>query len=141
MPQRGKTPGELGVNMGVPGPDASSRGLLQSFHRAPMVARGQQERGRRAARTGANAHARGRAARSTTIGSAWFSFDENKRGSLEPGKLADLAVLSKDYMAVPLADIGGIESLLTMVGGKDRIRRRPIRPPGKQFWEFRALVI
>lgn len=39
-------------------------------------------------------------------------------GSLEPGKLADLAVLSKDYMTVPADQIGGIESLLTMVGGK-----------------------
>jgi predicted amidohydrolase YtcJ len=53
-----------------------------------------------------------------TIGSAWFSRDEDKRGSVEPGKLADLAVLTKDYMTVPADQIGGIESLLTMVGGK-----------------------
>ncbi|PYR83071.1 MAG: amidohydrolase, partial [Acidobacteria bacterium] len=53
-----------------------------------------------------------------TIGSAWFSFDENKRGSLEVGKFADLAVLSKDYMTVPIEQIGSIESLLTMLGGK-----------------------
>jgi len=53
-----------------------------------------------------------------TLGSAWFSRDENKRGSLEPGKLADLAVLSKDYMTVPVDQIGSIESLLTMVGGR-----------------------
>lgn len=53
-----------------------------------------------------------------TRGSAWFSFDEDKRGSLEPGKLADLAVLLKDYMTVPVDQIGSIESLLTMVGGK-----------------------
>ena len=58
------------------------------------------------------------ALRAYTIGSAWFSFDENKRGSLEPGKLADLAVLTKDYMTVPAEQIGSIESLLTMVGGK-----------------------
>ena len=58
------------------------------------------------------------ALRAYTIGSAWFSFDENKRGSLEPGKLADLAVLTKDYMTVPPDEIGSIESLLTMVGGK-----------------------
>jgi predicted amidohydrolase YtcJ len=58
------------------------------------------------------------ALRAYTIGSAWFSFDENQRGSLEPGKLADLAVLTKDYMTVPADQIGGIESLLTMVGGK-----------------------
>jgi len=50
--------------------------------------------------------------------SAWFSFDEDKRGSLEPGKLADPAVLTKDYMTVPADQIGSIESLLTMVGGK-----------------------
>ena len=53
-----------------------------------------------------------------TIGSAWFSFDEKKRGSLEVGKLADLAVLSKDYMTVPVEDVHTIESLLTVVGGK-----------------------
>jgi predicted amidohydrolase YtcJ len=53
-----------------------------------------------------------------TLGSAWFSFDETRRGSLEVGKLADLAILSKDYMTVPVDQIGGIESLLTMVGGK-----------------------
>jgi predicted amidohydrolase YtcJ len=58
------------------------------------------------------------AVRMYTIGSAWFSRDEKKRGSLEAGKLADLAVLNKDYMTVPLEQIGSIESLLTMVGGK-----------------------
>jgi len=58
------------------------------------------------------------ALRAYTIGSAWFSFDENKRGSLEPGKLADLAVLNTDYMTAPLDRLEGIESLLTMVGGK-----------------------
>jgi predicted amidohydrolase YtcJ len=53
-----------------------------------------------------------------TIGSAWFSFDEKKRGSLEVGKLADLAVLSADYMTIPVGEVHAIESLLTMVGGK-----------------------
>ena len=53
-----------------------------------------------------------------TLGSAWFSFGENERGSLEAGKLADLAVLSDDYMTIPLEKIGGLESVLTMVGGK-----------------------
>ena len=58
------------------------------------------------------------ALRMYTLGSAWFARDEDKRGSLVVGKLADLAVLSKDYMKAPLEDIGTIESLLTMVGGK-----------------------
>ena len=53
-----------------------------------------------------------------TLGSAWFSFDDKKRGSLEVGKLADVAVLSKDYMTVPVGEVHTIESLLTMVGGK-----------------------
>jgi hypothetical protein len=52
-----------------------------------------------------------------TLGSAWFSRDEGMRGSLEVGKLADLAVLSQDYMTVPVERIGETESLLTMVGG------------------------
>jgi len=53
-----------------------------------------------------------------TLGSAWFTHDDGKRGSLAAGKLADLAVLSKDYLTVPIDQIGGIESLLTMVGGR-----------------------
>jgi hypothetical protein len=53
-----------------------------------------------------------------TSGSAWFDHSEGRRGSLEAGKLADLAVLSKDYLTVPVGEIGGVESLLTMVGGK-----------------------
>jgi predicted amidohydrolase YtcJ len=62
--------------------------------------------------------ARSEALRLYTIGSAWFSRDEAERGSLEPGKLADLAVLSADYMTAPIEQVGAIESLLTMVGGK-----------------------
>ncbi len=61
---------------------------------------------------------REQALRVYTLGSAWFSSDESRRGSLEPGKLADLAVLNKDYLTVPVEEIGSIESLLTMVGGR-----------------------
>ena len=61
---------------------------------------------------------RANALRAYTQGSAWFSHDDDKRGSLEPGKFADLAVLTKDYMTVPVEQIGGLESVLTMVGGK-----------------------
>jgi predicted amidohydrolase YtcJ len=53
-----------------------------------------------------------------TMGSAWFSFDEDTRGSLEAGKLADLAVLSADYQTIPVDQIGSLESVLTMVGGR-----------------------
>jgi predicted amidohydrolase YtcJ len=53
-----------------------------------------------------------------TMGSAWVSHDDTKRGSLEVGKYADLAVLSQDYMTEPVAEIGRNVSLLTMLGGK-----------------------
>jgi predicted amidohydrolase YtcJ len=53
-----------------------------------------------------------------TEGSAWFTFEENERGALAVGKLADLAVLSKDYLTVPTDEIGSIVSLLTMVDGR-----------------------
>jgi hypothetical protein len=53
-----------------------------------------------------------------TEGSAWFVFDDDKRGALAVGRLADLAVLDRDYLTVPVEDIGGTVSLLTMVGGR-----------------------
>jgi len=49
--------------------------------------------------------------------SAFMANDDDKRGTLEPGKFADLAVLSSDYMTAPVKEIGKIRSLLTMVGG------------------------
>lgn len=52
------------------------------------------------------------------LGGAYFSFDEERRGSLVPGKLADLAVLSDDPLTVPDDEIPGLHSLLTMVGGQ-----------------------
>jgi predicted amidohydrolase YtcJ len=68
------------------------------------------------------------ALRMYTIGSAWFSFDEQQRGSLEVGKLADLAVLTKDYLTVPVGEIGSIESVLTMVGGRIVYAAGPFAP-------------
>mgnify|MGYP003336134406 CR=1 FL=1 len=43
---------------------------------------------------------------------------ENEIGTLEVGKLADLAVLSADYLTIPVNEVGNLQSLLTMVGGK-----------------------
>ncbi len=58
------------------------------------------------------------ALRAFTLGGARFSFDEGRRGSLEPGKLADLAVLSGDLLEMPEEEISGLESSLTMLGGR-----------------------
>ncbi len=53
-----------------------------------------------------------------TLGSAWFTFDENKLGSVEVGKLADLIVLTQDYLTIPVDRIRDLHSVLTIVGGK-----------------------
>jgi predicted amidohydrolase YtcJ len=53
-----------------------------------------------------------------TKGSAWFSGEEDKKGAVRPGHLADLAVLSMNYFSVPEEDIKRIESVLTLVGGQ-----------------------
>ena len=53
-----------------------------------------------------------------TVGSSWFSSEEGKKGSIVPGQLADLAVLSSDYFSIPEEEIKRLESVLTIVGGK-----------------------
>jgi len=52
-----------------------------------------------------------------TRNTAFAANDDDKRGTLEPGKFADLAVLSADYLTAPVKEVGKIRSLLTMVGG------------------------
>jgi predicted amidohydrolase YtcJ len=53
-----------------------------------------------------------------TRGSAWFSFEDDRRGSLVPGSYADLAVLSADYFTVAQDDIPSVSADLTVVGGR-----------------------
>jgi predicted amidohydrolase YtcJ len=56
-----------------------------------------------------------------TIGSAWFSFDEDKLGSLQAGKFADLAALSADILELEesgrLDELRHVSSILTFVDG------------------------
>jgi predicted amidohydrolase YtcJ len=58
------------------------------------------------------------AVRALTYGSAFAAFSDKQVGTLEVGKLADLAVLSQDIFAVPAEVIGKTRVLTTMVGGK-----------------------
>jgi len=58
------------------------------------------------------------ALRCATNHGAYLTFDEGKKGSLEPGKFADLAVLSADPLSAEEESISDIRSLMTMVGGK-----------------------
>jgi predicted amidohydrolase YtcJ len=61
---------------------------------------------------------RAEALRMYTMGSAWMTSDEERKGSIEVGKFADLAVLSADYLTVPEEQIRNVVSLMTMVGGR-----------------------
>jgi len=72
------------------------------------------------------------ALRMYTSGSAWLAHADDRRGTLEVGKLADLAVLSKDYMTVPVDQIGTIESLLTIVGGRVVYAAEPFAGEGNR---------
>jgi predicted amidohydrolase YtcJ len=63
------------------------------------------------------AASRRRALEMYTRNSALMANDDDKRGTLEPGKFADRAVLSADDLTAPVKQIGKIRSVLTMVGG------------------------
>lgn len=75
----------------------------------------------------ANRLDRQQALRLYTVGSAWFSGDEAVKGSLEPGKFADLVVLSADYFSVPEDQIRKIESVLTLMNGQIVHAKGPYR--------------
>src|SRR6266702_3559458 len=68
--------------------------------------------------TDANRLERMEALRLWTVGSSWFSSEDGKKGALAPGQLADCAVLSADYFSIAEERIKGLESVLTIVGGK-----------------------
>ena len=53
-----------------------------------------------------------------TIDAAYATIEEGERGSLAPGKLADLVVLSANPLEVPVGDLLDIDTLMTMVGGE-----------------------
>jgi predicted amidohydrolase YtcJ len=75
-----------------------------------------------------------------TSGGAWISGEDEKKGTLEVGKFADLAMLSADYFSVPDDAIRDLESVMTMVGGRvvyaagPYVRLAPPAPPMNQDW-------
>ena len=61
---------------------------------------------------------REQALRMWTLNGAYLSFEEKEKGSIEPGKLADLVVISKDILHCPVDEIKDIEALLTVADGR-----------------------
>jgi len=49
---------------------------------------------------------------------AFFIFQEDNLGAIQPGKLADLVVLDRDYLTIPADQIKDIKPVLTMVDGR-----------------------
>jgi hypothetical protein len=60
----------------------------------------------------------GEALHATTVAPAWLARDENRRGKLRPGYLADLVVLSRDPVACPPDELESVAVVATMVGGR-----------------------
>lgn len=60
---------------------------------------------------------------SYTINGAYASFEEDIKGTLTPGKLADITVLSKDILTIPEEEIPSTEVVYTIVGGEVKYRR------------------
>ena len=63
-----------------------------------------------------------------TINNAYTTFEEKIKGSIEPGKLADLVVLADDIMTVPAKRIESMNVLMTLVGGKIVYQREDFKP-------------
>jgi predicted amidohydrolase YtcJ len=66
-----------------------------------------------------------------TRSNAFFVLRENDLGSIQPGKLADLVVMDRDYLTVPADQIKDIKPVITMVGGRvayDAGALRLVRP-------------
>jgi predicted amidohydrolase YtcJ len=68
------------------------------------------------------------ALRVETQNNAYLTFEEKTKGSIEPGKLADMVMLPQDIMTVPEKDIPKMDVLMTIVGGKIVYQRDGFKP-------------
>jgi predicted amidohydrolase YtcJ len=65
---------------------------------------------------------REQALRMWTLHGAWSTFEESVKGSIEPGKLADMVVVSKDFLTCPEDEIRDIQAIVTVVDGREMFR-------------------
>jgi predicted amidohydrolase YtcJ len=63
------------------------------------------------------------ALRSYTLNGAFAAFEESSKGSLAPGRYADIVVLSKDILTIPEDEIPTAQVTTTIVGGRKRFAK------------------
>src|SRR5947207_2005739 len=107
---------ELGVPVGA-GTDATRVSSYNPFVALYWLITGKTVGGTALYREG-NRLDRMEALRLYTVGSAWFSSEDGKKGAIIPGQLADLSVLSADYFSIPDDQLKHLESVRTIVGGR-----------------------
>jgi predicted amidohydrolase YtcJ len=99
------------------GSDGSRANQIQPFTTLAWAVTGKMVGGTRALRE-TNTISREDALIAHTRRNAFFLFQEDNLGSIQPGKFADLAVLDRDYLTVPVDQIKDIKSVMTIVGGR-----------------------
>jgi len=105
---------ESGIVWGL-GSDATAVTTSNPFYTLWFAVTGRMIGGRKVNRQSVT---RAQALIAHTRSNAYFVFQENNLGSIQPGKYADLVVLDRDYLAIPADQIKNIKPLMTMVGGK-----------------------
>ncbi len=123
-----KTMLAMGVHMGG-GTDSTQRAPYNPFYSMWWMITGKTIAGHPIRGPQENL-SRLQALRLYTMGSAWFNMDEDRVGSIETGKYADLVVLSGDFLTVSEDAIKSLQSVLTIVGGN------PVYAAG----DYRSLV-
>jgi len=63
------------------------------------------------------------AIRAYTIDGAHSAWEDEFKGSIEPGKLADLVVLDRDPLTIPADDLKNVNAVITIVNGRISYRR------------------
>ena len=109
-----KTIHELGATWGL-GSDATTVASPNPFHALGWAVSGRSASG---AKTLYDTVSREAALTAHTRSNAYMLFRENDLGSLEEGKLADFAVLNRDYLSVPEVEIENLYSVMTVVDGE-----------------------
>jgi predicted amidohydrolase YtcJ len=116
-------------------PLGAGSGAFQSANYSPMLALWWLVTGKTVAGSAIRNQnqnlSRAEALRLYTMGSAWSTFEEGRKGSIEVGKQADLAVLNGDYLTVAEEQIRSLQSLLTVVGGRIVYAAAPFEQAGR----------